>query len=426
MPSLLDNFNEAGQAPAAKPTGSLLDSFEDKAQDVAPAPQEADPIGAYRARHANDTVGQKLKSIVFGDSDNPTVEGIAPMAIPAAGAVAATQRAGKIGSQITAGIGESSPVAAAPQSLSKLANYLGGSAVKRVGTGAAAGAAEGAARNPQDRASGAITGGLTGLGAGIGGEALGSALQAVSRPIKTAKMAMNPADMNKMAGDAIEDATKRLKSSEATNLAEQLKGKQVSLDTTRIRGIDPEIDSILASKANPYGEIPSEAAFDATEANKIRQILDSNVSYKKLGPHARSAEVAASDEGLKSNADRIRGQLHDISPGVSETYDQWAENLSAARSLDKGSQTNPVNVLTSPSKQGLNQSVDRAVGTDLRGLGSQLEAAKEMSSGNPLKKGWTVGSEALKGGISPLRKPNQTNTALDQLLRESLFKAQEK
>lgn len=44
---------------------------------------DSNPMDAYRARHANDSVTDKLKSILVGDKDSPIVQGEVPVAIPA-------------------------------------------------------------------------------------------------------------------------------------------------------------------------------------------------------------------------------------------------------------------------------------------------------------------------------------------------------
>lgn len=220
---------------------------------------------------------------------------------------------------------------------------------------------------------------------------------------QTGKWAANPPAMQDTAIQAVGDATDKLRSSEAENLKKYLSGKTIDIDTSRIRGIHPEIDSILGKYATPYGEIPSNAKVSAEDANKIRSTLDQEMSYKKLGPFAQSAETAARDAQIKPLADQLRGQVHDLSPEVSDTFDQWSDNLNAARNLDKRAETAPLTVLTSPSidRRALLQKVDDEVGTNLGRLGSQMNDAKNLSNAThniqPLKALGALGSSGAKG-----------------------------
>lgn len=255
----------------------------------------------------------------------------------------------------------------------------------------------------QDRTEGVP--GAVGLGGAlsVGTDALAGLLGGAARMYRTVKGAVNPAGMQDEAISAVSDATDKLRSSEAQNLKEALTGKSIDLDTTRIRGIHPEIDSVLNKYATPYGDIPSVVKADASDANQIRSILDQEMSYKKLGPFAQSAETAARDAQIKPLADQIRGQVHGVSPEVSDTLDQWSDNLNAARNLDKRAETAPMTVLTSPSidRRALLQKVDSGVGTSLQDLGHQINDSKNLSNAvhqvQPIKAALTLGKSGVTG-----------------------------
>lgn len=270
--------------------------------------------------------------------------------------------------------------------------------------------------------------GSAGLGGAIslGADAVGGLYGGLKRMYQTGRWAADPAAMQDAAISAVSDATDKLKSSEAENLKNYLSGKSIPIDTTRIRGINPEIDSILGKYADPYGQINSGLTVEAQDANRIRQLLDGEISYRKLGPFAQTAEVAERDAAIKKLADNLRGQVHDVSPEVSDTLDQWSDNLNAARNLDKRAETAPITVLTSPSvdRRALLQKVDEQVGTNLQGLGSQLNDSKNLSNAvhniQPLKALGTLGLAGLKGTANAA---SQGTALSDPAVVQSLFGA---
>jgi hypothetical protein len=177
-----------------------------------------------------------------------------------------------------------------------------------------------------------------------------------------------------------------------------------------------------------YGGIPSELEVPAQDALKIRRLIDGEVSYKKLGPYAQTAEAAERDAGLKAKADQIRGQIHGLGDDTSDILDQWSENIGYGKNLSKRAESTPTTVLTSPSidRRALNKRVDEITGSDLTGLGEKLNDAKEMSNAmhslNPLRMAGSAAGVGVKGSIKPLVNSSSLNTGLDNILRESLFK----
>lgn len=252
-----------------------------------------------------------------------------------------------------------------------------------------------------DPTEGVIGNTAVGGGLSVGADALGGIYDGVKNVIQTGKWAANPAEMQDAALAAISDATAKLKNSQSASVAQQLEGKTVKVDTTQLKGIDPKIDAILAPAANQYGQIPSEAEIPAVDANNIRRIIDGKVSYKVLGPYAQNAQEAAADAALSAKADVLRGQIHGISPELNDTFEQWSDAMGQAQNLGKRAETAPVNVLTSPSidRRALLQKVDDAVGTNLVGLGSQMNDAKNLSNAvhqiQPMK---ALGAVALTSG----------------------------
>lgn len=316
------------------------------------------------------------------------------------------------------------PAGAAPAALSRLAGYLGkgglGPVLSRIGLNTGLGGAQGAINNPEDRLGGAARGAVVSGTLSTGLEGLGGLASSLKRMYDTSRMAANPVQMQNKAIEAVTDATGKLRESEAANLQNQLGGKTLKIDTTRIRGISPEIDNILQAKAGPYGDIASEVELSATDANKIRSLLDQEMTYRKLGPFAQNAETATQDARIKPLADQLRGQVHGINPEVSSTFDDWSENLNAARNLEKRAETAPVTVLTSPSvdRRALIQKVDDAVGTKLGSLGKQLNSAKNLSNAvhdiKPFKALGTLGLEGARGLSEG--SPNLDNPAVLQSL----------
>lgn len=279
----------------------------------------------------------------------------------------------------------------------------------RTGANAAVGGATKYAANKIDDKENGFEGvpgaALTGGAVSAGADALGGIYGGVKQMIQTGKWAADPTEMQNAASAAIEDATSKLKASEAENLKNALAGKSVAINTTEIKGIHPDIDAILANHADSYGTIPSNVTMSAEDANDIRRTLDSQLSYKKLGPFAQTAEVAERDQQLKGLADGIRGQIHDVSPEVSDTLDQWSDNLGQARNLDKRAETAPVTVLTSPSidRRALLQKVDNQVGTNLVATGSQMNDAKNLGNAvhqlQPVKAIGALGMSGAKGAL---------------------------
>ena len=276
-----------------------------------------------------------------------------------------------------------------------------------------------------DATEGVLGATATGGGLSVIGDALGGIYGAVKRPIQTWMNARNPAGLLDEARGAIADATDKLRSSQADNVRQQLQGKTLAIDTTRIRGIHPEIDSILDKTTDAYGQIPSVATVPAEDANKIRSILDQEMSYRKMGPFAQqNAEVAARDAQIKPLADNLRGQIHALSPKLSDTFDQWSDNLNQARALEGGAARSPVGMLASPSldRQGLLQKVDGQVGTSLQDLGVRGEEAQQLAlalaTHRPIRIGESLAGPAVTGAY---KGATQGNPLSSPAVLQSLF-----
>lgn len=308
------------------------------------------------------------------------------------------------------------PMGGAPKALQALSGYLGkggiGPSIARIVANTALGGLQGGAQ-----------GALMGAGAGALGEAVGGLIGSGKNVVQTSRMAANRARTQDIALEAIDEATGKLKSSEAENLSRYLGDKTIPIDTTKIRGISPQVDELLsahASKISPYGDIPSELNIPATDANKIRSLLDQEMTYKKLGPYAQTSETLARDAVIKPQADQLRAQVHNVSPEVSNTLDQWSENLNAARNLDKRAESAPMRVLSSPSfdRRALLQKVDEQVGTNLQDLGTQITNAKALSNAfhgsiHPIDAATALGSAATQG----LRQGSSASVPAEMLLQ---------
>lgn len=274
------------------------------------------------------------------------------------------------------------PVAGVPKMLAYLFKQGIGPTLARLGinTGLSAGAE--ALATPEDRAGGALTGAIKGLGMGMLGEGVGALAGAGRDLYKTSRFALDPVRAQDTAKESLFSATDKLRASEAQNLANSLQGKKMSIDTTELSGIHPEIDATLGKYKDAYGGLPSRVDMDAMEGHNIRSKLDQQMSYKQKGPFAQTAETLASDARLKKLADPLRAQEHALSPQTSDILDQWSENLNIAGGLDRRANRAPMGALTSGSgdQQALLQRVDQTIGSDLSTLGAQLANAEKLKT----------------------------------------------
>ncbi len=318
--------------------------------------------------------------------------------------------------------------------IASLGAYLGKAGalplMARTGVNALSGAASGAINSPKDPVSGAEHGAAWGGGLTLAGAAVGGGLGALGRMYTTGKYAVDPAAMQSDAVDAIGSASDKLRASEAQNVADNLAGKVLPLDTTKIRGLGIEgVNSVLDKSRGMYGELPSEAQVPATDADAVRKAIDSSMSYKQLGPFARTAEVAESDAGKKALADQIRGQVHSLSPETSDTFDQWANNLEEAKVLDRKSANSPSGFLisTQPDRRALLQNVDSTVGSDLAEKGSIMKDATNLYRAghgdmwNIMKLPAMGLTSPLKGAASGAVSTKLTDPALEQMIQQGLF-----
>ncbi len=403
-----------------------LQELEAKAGQSSPAPTKEDPTEPSLKDRAFEAVDSGVKSVL----PKNLYDYLKPMAMGAESGVQGVAQGASLGNYKPSGIGKQAVDEHPYMNMGgKLAGGLTTGAVAGLGTSAiaptgsgvlqslgriaantAGGAAQGYATAPEEgssRGQGAAMGGLLGGGLSAGLETAGGLYGAGKRMYDTSRLATDPARMQDKALGAISDATGKLSRSEAANLEQGLAGKSLGIDTTRLKGVSPEIDDILtagARKVSPYGDIPSELNLPAQDVDKIRKGLDSAQSWKKLGPYAQDAESATKDAFLKSQADKLRGQLHGVSPEVSDTYDLWRQNLEFGKNLANRAESAPTTVLTSPSidRRALLQKVDETVGTDLRGLGEQLNAAKGLSNAAhnfaPVDAAKILAVESLRGG----------------------------
>jgi hypothetical protein len=309
------------------------------------------------------------------------------------------------------------PAGQVPSAVSGLANFLGKNAPLRVGTSTAIGAVRGAL----DPNSTAAQGAAGGLDTGLGSEALGAGINAVGQGIRTLKTAFNPAATQDMAQEALDTTSGMLKSSEAKNLQEQLGSHSLDLHAKDYMGIDPEVDEILLKHGGgsvgnaATGQAPQPISIPATEVNKIRV---------KLDQASRTASgTGVVDNTIANKANELRGKLHDLSPEIDQTYQDWAENLQGARKMD--STSNPIAFLSGKGgdRQALIQKAGEATGTNLPEISSQLKLAKPLMQ-NPISlKGAVALPNSAAYGAGKSLMGNPANTPVDPRVLQALQQA---
>lgn len=401
-----------------------LNSIHQQMQQRQQATQQAQnpqAIGDAADKAAQNNNPNAKPTLNFATQYHPQDIGYTPGGTPASAALAdpeGNERNAKIGVGLAVG-GATAPLTAG---MSGISGILG-----RAGVNAAGSSLQQYFGNLMDKQPATQnTGFAAGLGAAgsMAGDAIGGLAGLVKRPISTAMLAANPSKMSDMASGALNDGMDRLKSSESDNIAGMLQGKQVPVTTNQLTGIHPEIDSILSKYQGPYGDLPSEVSMDGQDANKVRSILDQEMSYKKLGPWAQSAETSARDSMIKPQADAIRGSVHDLDPELSDTIDKYSENLEMAKKLKSGAANSPTNTLTSGNtdQRGLFQDIDDRTGTNLQDLSSKLNDAKNL--GNAIH-GDKLGRAVEALGVSAVkgfgRGASDGNALSDPAVLQTLF-----
>lgn len=268
------------------------------------------------------------------------------------------------------------------------------------------------------------------------GSAVGEGLSGLGRLAQTGYLAGHPTALRDIAKGRLEDAAGALEKSEAQNLSQALEGQKVSVDTTQIRGLLPEVDEMLyghATKLSPYGDIPSQMSIPASDAQKIKVMLDKAGGY--TNPTFGTPEAMEQGQRFSAAADSLRPGLRSVN-GASDIYDRWSQNLNDASKLSKMADRKPITQMASfnPDKEALFERAAKVSGVDLPSQAEQVSAAtdfqrlmKRPNAFSAAEAGGQSLGEILRGALGgsvPVRVSDPRLAQPGAQLLQSLFKDQ--
>lgn len=286
------------------------------------------------------------------------VEGVAPLAVPVAGAA-------------TAGI----------KGLGALSDFLGSNAAARIGANTVAGAAQ----EPDNRLWGAAKGAAIGAGSEGLAKLIGGASGAFSRPKEILKYAKDPVAAQDAASGAISDATDALKKSYQERVDPKLEQMTYKLDPRKYQGSVPEADDIIrkATVNQAYPGLPDSIDVNGKDGEALRRALDAQVNYPRGTSVAIPKEVADKYATNKALADNIRSQRNlGADSDLADMYSEWSKRLGQADDLSRKS-GNPISGITGQRGDdiALRMKIDQATGSNLNDLGSKLGSAEKLRKG---------------------------------------------
>lgn len=223
------------------------------------------------------------------------------------------------------------------------------------------------------------------------------------------------ADKMRQAGQAFDD------SQIAPKMADQYKaaaGKFVDVDPATLHDIHPDINKILNTyKADPVtGKIsmPMEDALD------LRSSLNSQTKFKQGGTYSTADAVRTARSKASDAGNAIRSSISEVDPGISESSDALRQNYNLKNSVMRGADTNPISSVRAPEytdKASKLSQFDDAAGSDLRGLGRNIDTAKDRLQAftmKGLKKLFTIGApkEAFDLATTPIARAYDASAEL--------------
>jgi hypothetical protein len=252
------------------------------------------------------------------------------------------------------------------------------------------GATMGAAYNPGDE-KGEVSPlqlGKRSVNAGIGGVlggtlgAIGDKLSTAARRSRTVGELKDSAELAPQVKSEIDEALQGLNQNKikpaADKLKELLKGKQLEVDPTYLRGVSPRLDKyaqLLEERAGNSGE--DFATIAADKANILKRNLDRQAKYAASTPFEPGA--AAKEKTAKAAADVIRNKISQVDPGVAPLNEEMGQAIRIRNSIARQAKSRPLRAIN--GKPGTDQGsmidyIDKYAGSKLEQRAQDIDIAK--------------------------------------------------
>lgn len=288
--------------------------------------------------------------------------------------------------------------------------------------GATAGAIGGAAYNPGEEGSHAVG---AGYGAGVGGTIgmLGNlgrsfnAFRTMGKP-GTADNIMQQID------DALRSAEKKGFVEPARKARELMKQGDVQVNLDRLRGITPELDSLISRRASPqmvpttirgmFGEPVEKSAegmqiMGGREADVLRRYLDKVADFRKSRLFQQSQAL---DEPAEKAAGMLRRKTRAINPEIEQLQKQASKAKGKIDIVRKQVEGQPIEALSSQefgTRGSILADIDQMGGSKLVQLADKLRGAKAMtpslSTAEGLMRPLDMSIRAGKVGLGAVSEP---------------------
>lgn len=153
--------------------------------------------------------------------------------------------------------------------------------------------------------------------------------------------------------------------------------QSIPFNPDEFKGIHPSIDTAVDNLTSTGAkEIPM------TDALKLRAQLNDKSLFKDLGPY--SEQVAAKQSSALNAGNKLRDTISSVDPNMGAISDELKDAYSLRNAVTNSAGKRPISAVTAglgTDKGSLLSQFDEQAGTDLRGLGNNIDLAKERLGG---------------------------------------------
>lgn len=254
-------------------------------------------------------------------------------------------------------------------------------------------------------AKGIQSGGVGEMAAPIGGLAqlglkkLSNFLKPAAERSAVLSQVKNEAGLGPYVANKIQQAGEAFNESQIEpKMAQQYKnaaGKFIEADPELLKGIHPEIDQTVSKyPVNQAGKIqmPMEDALD------LRAELNSKTRFKQGGVYDTADQVRNAQSKAADAGSSLRKAMADVDPEIGQSSDQLRQSYNLKNAAIGSASKRPISSVLAPQasdKASTLAQFDQAAGSDLKGLGSNIQTAKNrLQAYTPegLKKLFSIGA----------------------------------
>lgn len=189
------------------------------------------------------------------------------------------------------------------------------------------------------------------------------------------------ANLGPAVSDKISQATEQFNKSQISpRMQEQYSRadqQTIPFNASEYKGIHPKIDEMVDRvSSGGVKEIPMKDALE------LRASLNDKSLFKDMGPY--SEEIAARSQKALGVGNQLRSSINQIDPNIDAISGELQDAYKLRNAVTQSAGKRPISTVTAPigsDKGSLLSQFDQSAGTDLRGLGQDVDTARERLGG---------------------------------------------